>query len=202
MKDRCVQAYHLYLKANQRRRVDPNAKIEVLRSYAWGNGNVIPTDDLLNLIAAKQKPVLELGCGLGYLASKLVKIGVDVTAVDWAPHSSSDQFRRDFESLTKVKIPRPHLYSPVVEQEAIEYLKNNPGSPHTLLLMMFPPTGPLSFLWRIDWKTSFKGNCIMFAISEAQYDERLVQILKDSCVWRWKTLLMSLNTISLCPDSP
>eukprot|EP00929_Paragymnodinium_shiwhaense_P082173 TRINITY_DN43223_c0_g1_i1.p1 TRINITY_DN43223_c0_g1~~TRINITY_DN43223_c0_g1_i1.p1 ORF type:complete len:738 (+),score=147.80 TRINITY_DN43223_c0_g1_i1:115-2328(+) len=48
-------------------------------------GNAIPTDEALKAIAELRTPIVELGCGTGYLARLLRSHGVDIIAYDIRP---------------------------------------------------------------------------------------------------------------------
>ena len=104
MKDPCVQAFSLYQKRVSKRARRDTDVAEVVRAYAtWGNA--IPTDDCLAAVASRQ-PIVELGSGLGYFAHKLSKIGVNITAVDLAPTSSSENHRKGYEQALKCRLPK------------------------------------------------------------------------------------------------
>lgn len=178
----CLQAYKAYLRRTARGCVTRNDFIEAVKIYAQ-YGNAIPTRAILEAISARNQPVVELGSGLGYMAHHLAQKGVEITAVDIAPFSSSDNHRDQLRREADVIMQRPSLYYFVIAADAQEYLIEHEGCPGHTLLMMYPPTDLVSFVWRIDWKTDFAGNCIMFAISEKKFDELFVKILSDTNIW-------------------
>lgn len=101
-----------------------------------------------------------------------------------APHSSSDNHREGYAKVSNQQLKRPGLYLPGVESGAVEFLVRNGGCPHSTLLMLYPPTDFASFLWMIDWKTMFKGDSIMVAMSERQFEERFKHLLHETGVWQ------------------
>ena len=183
MKDPCVSAHAAYLKRINRRPANNEDYLDTTRSYVrWGNA--VPAQECLDFIAARQQPVVELGSGLGYLAYKLQKVGVNVTAVDMAPNSCSENHIVQYKRVTNQDLKIPELYLPVIEQGAMEYLIKNEGCPGKTLLMIHPPTEAVSFLWMINWKTMFKGDCIMFAISDPRFDLQFRQVLNRTKIWQ------------------
>lgn len=183
MKDVCVAAFESYVKRVKRRPKTNTDCLEIVRNrIVWGN--VIPTPESLQAVADRKEPVIELGSGLGYFAQKLRKMGVEITAVDITPLASSDNNRNSYTEVTKQEVSRGKLWVSTVEEDAVNYLIQNDGCHGTTLLMLYPPTDSLSFLWQIDWTSMFKGNCIMVAISEDCFDSRLKQILESTGIWK------------------
>jgi hypothetical protein len=57
------------------------ARDTLVKRYAWA----VPNTEALETIAALDKPVVEVGAGLGYWASRLEKMGVQIVAFDKEP---------------------------------------------------------------------------------------------------------------------
>lgn len=189
MKDPCLAAYESYTKRIKRRPKTKEDSLEIVRNRVlWGN--VIPMKKHLQIVADQKKHIIELGSGLGYFANKLSKMGVEITAVDISPYASSDNNRNSYLEVTGERLSRGKLWIETVEEDAVNYLLKNNGCRDTTLLMLYPPTDPISFLWQIDWKNMFKGDCIIYAISEECFDERLSRILLETGIW---TLTNSLD---------
>lgn len=96
--DPYVRLYELYRRRRARRPKNAEDLKEIMQAYArWGNA--IPAAEWLQVIAARGQPIVEIACGLGYFALKLTQMGVDVTAVDIAPKSTSEHHCRVGASL-------------------------------------------------------------------------------------------------------
>jgi hypothetical protein len=106
----------------------PNMFLLLLRdSYIINNGFVLLNDALLQTVKKqfKNKKIVDVGAGNGFLSNALQKIGVDITPVDMQnPTENSYGFTTSFTD--------------VLQEDAIEHIKH---TNYDVVLMSWPPLG-------------------------------------------------------------
>lgn len=140
--------------------------------YVRRCGYCILNDECLNLIA-KYTPIIEMGAGLGFIASLLAKKGVDINCYDIITPDKNDYFPK-----------RSKMHYPVIQAEE-NIVKNFPD--RTLLLIWPPYDEPMAF----DILSQYTGDTFIYIGEDrdgCNGDDNFFKLLEEkwqSVKYRW-----------------
>lgn len=166
-------------KADKRKKKNLIQDISDVTAAYVKYGIAVPTSEVLSFIktAIANRSLIELGSGLGYMSSLLQQRGVQVTAVDYLPYSSTEKHMKLAAEVNEFPQP-PELYHPTVKMTADMYMHLNDHAKGAAILLINFPDDPLSWLWRYDWNL-FQGEVIIVSFIMPERADRFETLIKS-----------------------